>query len=108
TRVEGWTFESDRARAALCDQLRAISLAGFGLDASPSAVSAAGALVAYVRTTQRGPLAHVRSLSLRIAADALLIDPVTLRHLSVIDGADGGRAGSLLDTLDRTITTMGG
>jgi DNA mismatch repair protein MutS len=108
TRVEGWTFEPDRARATLCEQLRAVSLAGYGLEASPAAVSAAGALVAYVRTTQRGPLTHVRSLTLRIAADALLIDPVTLRHLSVIDGAEGGRAGSLLETLDRTVTTMGG
>jgi DNA mismatch repair protein MutS len=38
----------------------------------------------------------------------LLVDPVTLRHLNVVEGADGGRAGSLLDTIDRTVTAMGG
>jgi DNA mismatch repair protein MutS len=50
----------------------------------------------------------VRDIALHVAADALLIDPVTLRHLNVIEGVEGGRAGSLLDAIDRTETTMGG
>jgi DNA mismatch repair protein MutS len=108
TRVDDWTFEAGRARAALVDQLRSSSLAGYGLEGAPAAVSAAGAIVTYLRDTQRGDLAHVRDISLRVAADALLIDPVTLRHLSIVEGAEGGRAGSLLDTIDRTVTAMGG
>jgi DNA mismatch repair protein MutS len=63
--------------------------------------------VLYLRETQRGEIGHVRDISLRIAADALLIDPVTVRHLNVVDGAEGGRSGSLLDVLDRTSTPMG-
>jgi hypothetical protein len=59
------------------------------------AVSAAGAIVTYLRDTQRGELAHVRDISLRTSADALLIDPVTVRHLNVVEGAEGGRDGSL-------------
>jgi len=43
-----------------------------------------------------------------LSADALLIDPVTLRHLNVVEGVDGGRTGSLLDEIDRTATAMGG
>jgi DNA mismatch repair protein MutS len=108
TLVEGWTFEPQRARATLLDQLRVASLAGYGLEGAPAAVSAAGAVVAYLRDTQRGELAHVRDIALHVASEALSIDPVTLRHLNVIEGAEGGRAGSLLDTIDRSVTTMGG
>ena len=41
-----------------------------------------------------------------VPADALLVDPVTVRHLNVVEGVEGGRAGSLLDILDRTSTSM--
>ncbi|HEX7780978.1 MAG TPA: hypothetical protein VF424_17140, partial [Vicinamibacterales bacterium] len=108
TRVEPWTFELSHATASLCEQFRTASIAGFGLDGAPAAVAAAGAAVSYLRDTQRGSLSHVRDISLRIAADALLIDPVTLRHLNVVEGVAGGRGGTLLEVVDRTITAMGG
>jgi DNA mismatch repair protein MutS len=108
TRVEDWSVEPIRARAALCEQLRTTSLAGYGLESATAAVSAAGSIVTYLRESQRRDLAHVRDISLRVATDALLVDPVTLRHLNVVEGTDGGRAGSLLDTIDRTVTPMGG
>ena len=41
-------------------------------------------------------------------ADCLIVDPTTLRNLEVIEAADGGRTGSLLHEIDRTITPMGG
>jgi DNA mismatch repair protein MutS len=107
TRVEPWTFDPDRARATLCDQLQVATLIGHGLDRAPAAVAAAGALLTYVRETQRGDLSHVRDIRLHVPADALLIDPTTLRHLNVLEGAEGGRAGSLVDTIDRTVTAMG-
>jgi DNA mismatch repair protein MutS len=107
TRVEAWTFEPERARDALCEQLRVASLAGHGLDGAIAAVAAAGAIVTYLRDTQRGELSHVRDIALRVPADALLVDPVTVRHLNILEGAEGGRAGSLLDELDRTATSMG-
>ena len=107
TKVEAWTFEPSRARDVLCEQLHTVSLAGHGLDGAIAAVAAAGAIVTYLRETQRGDLAHVRDISLRTTADALLIDPVTVRHLNVVEGAEGGRDGSLLDILDRTSTPMG-
>ncbi|HXT72141.1 MAG TPA: DNA mismatch repair protein MutS [Vicinamibacterales bacterium] len=108
TRVDAWTFEANQARERLCEQFQTASLQAHGLDAAPAATAAAGAIVAYLRDTQRGEIAHVRDISLRVAADALIVDPVTLRHLNVLEGADGGRAGSLLDVLDRTATAMGG
>ena len=108
TRVPAWTFDAASAREALCLQLGTASLAGYGLDAATAAGTAAGAMVTYLRDTQRSELTHVRDITLRVGSDVLAIDPVTLRHLNVVEGADGGRAGSLLDTIDRTITAMGG
>src|SRR6187397_351254 len=108
TVVDGWLFEPARARAALCEQLQTASLAGHGLEPFAAAVAAAGALVTHLRDTQRSELTHIRDVTLRVTADALLIDPVTLRHLNVVEGVDGGRDGSLLAELDRTITSMGG
>jgi DNA mismatch repair protein MutS len=107
TRVEPWTFDPARGRDALCAQLGVASLAGHGLERAASAVAASGALLVYLNTTQRTALTHVRDIVLRVNADAVLIDPVTLRHLNVVEGVDGGRAGSLLDEIDRTVTPMG-
>jgi DNA mismatch repair protein MutS len=107
TAVEAWTFDVESARRALLDQLRTGGLEGFGLDHHPSAVAAAGALVHYLRGTQKVDLAHVRSITYRQRADALLIDPITLKHLEILDGSEGGREGSLLGELDRTMTSMG-
>jgi DNA mismatch repair protein MutS len=108
TRVNGWTLEPARAAATLAEQLGTSSLRGHGLERATAAVAAAGGLVTYLRDTQRTELRHVRDISLHTAADALVIDPVTFGHLNVLQGADGGRAGSLLDEIDRTATAMGG
>jgi DNA mismatch repair protein MutS len=107
TPVEPWAFDDEAARRALLDQTRAGGLEGFGLEGHAAAVSAAGALVHYLRSTQKADLAHVRSIAYRSRADALLIDPTTLDHLEIVRGSEGGREGSLLDELDRTVTAMG-
>jgi DNA mismatch repair protein MutS len=63
TPVDAWAFDSEAARRALLDQLRAGSLEGFGLDGHPAAVAAAGALVHYLRSTQRADVAHIRAVA---------------------------------------------
>ncbi len=108
TAVDEWAFELEAARGALLAQLQAQSLFGFGLDDHPSAVRAAGALVHYLRDTQKAELAHIREVSFRTRADCLVVDPTTLRTLEVVESADGGRTGSLLHAIDRTVTSMGG
>ena len=108
TTVEPWTFDSEAARRALLAQLQTQSLYGFGLEGHAAAVSAAGALVQYLRDTQKADLAHIREISFRTGADCLIVDPTTLRNLEVIESADGGRSGSLLHEIDRTVTSMGG
>ena len=107
TEIDGWHFELESARQTLIEQLRVGSLEGFGLERRQAAVCAGGALVRHLRDTQKAELAHVRTVRLRQLADGLLIDPTTLKHLEVVEAAAGGRAGSLLDEIDRTVTPMG-
>jgi DNA mismatch repair protein MutS len=108
TMAEGWSFESETARRALLDQLKTHGLEGFGLDGRTAAIQAAGALVTYLRDTQKADLAHVRAISYRTGGDSLIVDPITLKHLEVVTGSEGGSQGSLLHEIDRTITSMGG
>jgi DNA mismatch repair protein MutS len=107
TEIDGWHFELESARQTLLDQLRVQSLEGFGLEKRQAAVCAGGALVQHLRDTQKAELAHVRTVRLRQLADGLLIDPTTLKHLEIVQAMDGGRSGSLLDEIDRTVTPMG-
>ena len=108
TSTEGWSFEPEAARRALLDQLKTHGLEGFGLEGRQTAIQAAGALVSYLRDTQKADLAHVRAISYRTTSDSLIIDPITLKHLEVVAGSEGGPQGSLLHEIDRTITSMGG
>jgi len=107
TPVDGWTFDDESARRTLLDQLRAGGLEGFGLDGRQAAVSAAGALVHYLQSTQKVALAHVRAIAFRQHADSLLVDPTTIEHLEILEGSEGGRDGSLLAELDATVTSIG-
>jgi DNA mismatch repair protein MutS len=107
TAADGWTFELESARRSLLDQLRASSLEGYGLEPHPAAIRAAGALVRYLQDTQKAELSHVRDVAYREHADRLVIDPLTIRHLELVESAEGGRAGSLLGEIDHTVTAMG-
>ena len=108
TTTEAWGFEPEAARRALLDQLKTHGLEGFGLDNHGVAVQAAGGLLAYLRDTQKVDLAHVRTISYKAAADCLVIDPITLKHLEIVVGSEGTPQGSLLHEVDRTMTSMAG
>ena len=61
----------------------------------------------YLRETQKAQLAHISSIAFRETADAMVIDPPTLKHLEVVMSSEGSRAGSLLGEIDKTVTVMG-
>jgi DNA mismatch repair protein MutS len=107
TRLESWAFDVATARRTLLTQFGVGGLGGFGLEGHSAAIAAAGALVHYLRSTQHVDLAHVRAVVYRRRADALLIDPTTLRHLEILEGVESGRAGSLVEVLDRAVTPLG-
>jgi DNA mismatch repair protein MutS len=107
-RLEPWLFGHTTAEEKLLAHFGVASLDGYGLEGKELAVSAAGAAIHYLLDTQKGALAQMRRLSLHNPSEAMLIDPATLRNLELTRNLiDGGRKGSLLDIMDRTVTPMG-
>ncbi len=103
-----WDFVGEQARTALFQHFGTTTLAGFGVDDSAPEVQAAGALVAYLRETQKGAIGHLTRLTPYRRDDVLALDEMTRRSLELTRTLrDGKREGSLLQVIDRTCTPMG-
>jgi len=109
TPYDAWRFETEAARQALLEYFGVSSLDAFGCENKPLAISAAGALISYLRETQKQALGHLQPLHTYTTEDYMLLDPSTRRNLELVETLrEGQRRGSLLWVLDRTITPMGG
>jgi DNA mismatch repair protein MutS len=102
-----WHFELATASRLLTDQLGTLDLRGFGADELPLAISAAGALLQYVRDTQRTALPHVRALRVEEQGEALSLDAATRRNLELEHTQGGNERATLIAQLDSTATGMG-
>ena len=102
-----WHFETEAATRALTAQLGTLDLAGYGASELPLAVGAAGALLQFVRDTQRTALPHLRALRVEAREAALQIDAVTRRNLEIDTSAGGREDATLVSLLDTTVTAMG-
>jgi len=100
------SFDSVSAEKRLRDLYRVGSLEGFGAF-DRSQLAALGALVDYIAITQKGALPHLRPPRAEAAGTVMRIDGATRRNLELVEGTGGGRAGSLLATIDRTVTGGG-
>src|SRR5205085_6625574 len=109
TPLDDWIFSADHAIPLLETHFGVLSLEGFGLAGRPAAASAAGAILHYVRSTQRGTLNHVDRIGFYERQNCLVLDAVTVRNLELIEplfaGTDAGV--TLFRSLDVTITPMG-
>lgn len=103
-----WAFEPSSAARALREHLGTADLRGFGVEGEGPRVGAAGAVLQYLRETQKTSLGHIRRLAVHREEDRLVMDRVTLRSLEVVQNQrDGGREGTLLEVVDRTVTAPG-
>src|SRR5271169_4097356 len=102
-----WHFEIDSATRALTEQFRTRDLAGFGCADKPLAIAAAGALLAYVRETQKSALPHLLSITTEERDAALIMDPATRRNLELDESLAGKPELTLAGVFDRTATPMG-
>lgn len=101
-------FDPQTALAALTEHFRTTNLAGFGCEHYTAAIHAAGALLHYLRETQKSDLSHIKQLTPLHQRGFLLIDDASRRNLELTETLVGGqRQGSLLATLDQTTTPMG-
>jgi DNA mismatch repair protein MutS len=108
TRLDDWVFSEEYGGRVLRDHFRVATLAGYGLDGHPSAVAAAGAILHYVRDTQRGSLGHLDGIRFYQQQDSLILDPATLRNLELLEPLWGGaRDSTLLGVLDHCVTSLG-
>ncbi|HZQ68542.1 MAG TPA: DNA mismatch repair protein MutS [Terriglobales bacterium] len=109
TPLEDWIFAPDHAIPLLENHFGVLSLEGFGLSGKPAASSAAGAILYYVRSTQRGTLDHVDRIGFYERQNCLVLDAVSVRNLELIEplfaGADS--AVTLFRCMDSTVTPMG-
>jgi DNA mismatch repair protein MutS len=109
TPLDDWIFAPDHAIPLLENHFGVLSLEGFGLAGKPAAAAAAGAILYYVRSTQRGTLEHVDRIGFYERQDCLVLDAVTVRNLELIEPLfSGNDAGvTLFRSIDATVTPMG-
>jgi DNA mismatch repair protein MutS len=109
TRVEDWVWTREFAVPLVERQLKVRSLEGFGLTGHEAAAIAAGAVLHYVRTTQKNDALHVDSLKFEEHSTALELDQVTVRNLELVEPLFQGQDQrvTLFRTLDACLTPMG-
>ena len=109
TPLDDWVFSPDHAIPLLENHFGVLSLEGFGLAGKTAAASAAGAILHYARSTQRGALDHIDRIGWYERQNCLVLDAVTVRNLELIEplfaGTDAGV--TLIRSMDAAVTPMG-
>ncbi len=108
TELEEWIFSPDYADRSLREHFKLLTLDGCGLANRIAAVSAAGAILHYLRDTQRAALDHLEAPTFYDRADAMVLDAVTIRNLELIEPVFQSEGATLISVLDQTATGMGG
>ncbi len=100
------SFDSSGAEARICELFAVSTLSGFGAFERVE-LSAMGALIDYLDITQKGRLPLLRPPAKDNMSGLMQIDAATRRNLELTHAMSGGRAGSLLSVVDRTVTPAG-
>jgi len=106
-RLAPWQFDLDTAQQILTKQFGTHDLGGFGVEGMNAAIAAAGALLDYVRNTQRSALPHILGLSAEQAGAYIQLDAATRRNLEIDQTLRGESSPTLHSLLDTTCTAMG-
>jgi DNA mismatch repair protein MutS len=108
TYLEDSAFEYKRCYHRLTDQFKTVSLEGFGCEGLIAGVRAAGALVHYVRETQKQKIEHFTRLETYSLGHYLQVDDTSCRNLELEKNIRAGtRRGTLIGVIDHTQTAMG-
>ncbi|MBL7064178.1 MAG: DNA mismatch repair protein MutS [Anaerolineae bacterium] len=109
TPLPAYRFEPGAAQQVLLDHFGVATLDGFGCAGRPLAIRAAGAIIHYLRETQKGALAQIVGLSTYSTARFMTLDATTRRNLELTETLRERQVrGSLLGVLDLALTPMGG
>ncbi len=107
TELSGYHFETGTGAKTVMDTLGVLNLQGFGFAHTHAALGPAGALVYYATENLCAKPENLRGLQEYRSGRTLLLDPATLRNLEIFVTARGGRDGSLLGAVNRTVTAAG-
>jgi DNA mismatch repair protein MutS len=105
--LSAWQFDFDSARQSLTKQFNTFDLSGFGCDDVPAALGAAGALLDYVKHTQRTALPHIMGLVVEQTSRFIQLDAATRRNLEIDQTLRGEASPTLYSLLNTTQTAMG-
>ncbi|MBC7478913.1 MAG: DNA mismatch repair protein MutS, partial [Pseudorhodobacter sp.] len=100
------SFDSASAEKRLCTMFAVGTLEAYGMF-TRAEVAAMGALVEYLDLTQRGKLPLLQAPQREVIGGTMQIDASTRRNLEISQALSGGREGSLLAAMDRTVTSGG-
>ncbi|UCD89016.1 MAG: DNA mismatch repair protein MutS [Desulfobacterales bacterium] len=102
-------FDHKRGYGRLVDQFKTVSLEGFGCEHFNAGVRAAGALLYYVRETQKQKIEHLKGIEAYSLSNYLIVDEISCQNLELVKNLrTGSKKGTLLGIIDRTVTAMGG
>ncbi|MBN1763276.1 MAG: DNA mismatch repair protein MutS [Methanomicrobia archaeon] len=108
SRYDDYYFDYKTAFTTLINHFGVISLDGFGCGELKAGITAAGAVISYLRDTQKKVLSHIKPLKTFFVSDYLVLDSVTVRNLELFSNIrDGTPRGTLISVLDKTLTGMG-
>lgn len=103
-----WAFGYAAAERTLIDQFKVNSLAAYSINGKKNAISATGALIEYLKETQKHALQNIDNIKYVFSESFLQLDITALNNLEIIKTlGSGGKYGSLLWLLDKTKTGMG-
>ncbi|MFM1977958.1 MAG: methyl-directed mismatch repair protein, partial [Pseudomonadota bacterium] len=106
-RLSAWQFDFDSATDILTKQFNTFDLAGYGCAELHPAIAAAGALLDYIKHTQRTTLPHINGLTVEQSSHFIQIDAATRRNLEIDQTIRGESAPTLYSLLNTTQTAMG-
>lgn len=106
-RMTPWQFDFDSAMMGLTKQFGTQDLAGFGCAEMTAAICAAGALLDYVKHTQRSTLPHIAELRVEQVSAYIQLDSATRRNLEIDTTIRGEPVPTLYSLLNTTQTPMG-
>ncbi|MBQ5401603.1 MAG: DNA mismatch repair protein MutS, partial [Bacteroidales bacterium] len=107
TPLEGWAFVYHTAYKKLINQFDTDSLKGFGVEDMPLAITAAGAVMAYLDLTEHKDISHIRTLGRIDRSDFMWIDRFTSRALELLSPMSASGGAALIDILDECRSPMG-
>jgi DNA mismatch repair protein MutS len=106
-RLSPWQFDFDSAFSTLTKQFNTYDLNGFGCTDLKPAICAAGALLDYVKHTQRTTLPHINAISVETTSAYIQLDAATRRNLEIDVTLRGELSPTLYSLLNTTQTAMG-